>query len=287
MQSIRGLTMRLSVCLVILFFTVGCVPPRVIVTPNPCADTKGIRYYRPKPYLLILPFSEVTTTTDPRAKSAPADETTQKKTTVELSKINDEFVTMQLEYLPDFSEEYAIDVKSGFGINETSFRLENGWKLTEINQKLDSQTDENIKAVGELISSASKALAKSSPDNTVKGNEALGNQPIRARNIPYGYYESVIGKGPDGRKRLFGWRYVGFVPYASCPIDACGSESMCCNQTGDVYGIIFEDGIMVFKELNAVRNVTPCNAECPTGNNVHTEQQAPLPPTTPRVRWCV
>jgi hypothetical protein len=66
--------------------------------------------------------------------------------------------------------------------------------------------------------------------------------------VPLGYYESVIEPGPDGRKRMYGWRYVGFVPYANCPIDACGSTTVCCQQS-ELYGLVSVGKKMYFRKL--------------------------------------
>ena len=36
---------------------------------------------------------------------------------------------------------------------------------------------------------------------------------ILATNIPFGFYEAVIARDPKGKKQLYGWRYVGFMPF--------------------------------------------------------------------------
>jgi len=38
----------------------------------------------------------------------------------------------------------------------------------------------------------------------------------KGHNDPAGYYEAVMNRGPDGRNRLFGWRYLGFASFAPC-----------------------------------------------------------------------
>lgn len=197
----------------------GCAP-RVIVRQSPTADDEGIRYYRPKPYLLISALQKDTV-------ASP------------------DFVSITLDYLPDFSEEYAISVRPGLGIADVSVGLQDGWNLVSINQKLDSQTDENIKATGELLKSIG---GLSSPNS---GSAAAAARPIvqvPAHNVPLGYYEAVIGRNRLGKKQLFGFRYIGFLPFQACPLDMCGSSASACDNTM-LYGLTFDAGVMTFKPL--------------------------------------
>lgn len=189
---------------------------------NPGDHDRGIRYYRPKPYLLVQPTKNE----------------------------SKEFVTISLEYLPDYSEEYSIRVRAGLGINKTSVKLKDGWNLTEISQELDSQTDENIKAVAELASSVS--------DFVKTGGNSTPEKPpapmvVRANNVPIGYYESVISRGPDGKKRLYGWKYVGFIPFNACPTEAAGLQCADCGQ-GQIFGMVIRDGVMTFAPLEHIAN---------------------------------
>ena len=74
---------------------------------------------------------------------------------------------------------------------------------------------------------------------------------VRASNVPLGLYEAVVSTGPDCKKRLYGFRYVGFMPYAACPLESCGVEqTSCC--AGDIYGLVMEAGVMVFRPLAEV-----------------------------------
>lgn len=222
----------------------GCTP-RVLVTANPGPRTKGIRYYRPKPYLKVVP-AEVQIAKD--------------KTSVEPS-----LVSITLEYLPDFSEEYAIDVRSGFGVAEVAIKLEDGWNLTEINQQLDSQTDENLSAMADMIRAVGSTIPTAGGD---------GEKPLQitaaATDVPLGYYESVIGCGSDGKKRLYGFRYVGFLPYQSCPLSMGGSERACCGDPATpLYGLTFENGRMVFKNLQSMQHpVATPSGEAPSTDSI-------------------
>jgi len=201
--------------LVALLLLAGCAT--TTVTKNPSEADKGIRYYRPKPYLLVQPTGST----------------------------SDESVTISLEYLPDFSEEYSIRVRAGLGINQTNVKLEDGWNLTQIDQKLDSQFDESVKAIGDLIGNLPIPTAgKASAAAAVK-------LVVKATNVPLGFYEAIVARGDDGKKHLYGWHYVGFYPFYACPTSASGEECIDCHAT-DVYGLVFERGVMTFKPLGAI-----------------------------------
>ena len=70
----------LAVC-VLAGLASGCASS-VKVVKNPAEGDKGIRFFRPKPFLLVTPA-------DPTGR----------------------LVNMKLEYLPDYSEEYSAHVK--------------------------------------------------------------------------------------------------------------------------------------------------------------------------------
>jgi hypothetical protein len=221
----------------------GC-GPRIIVRQNPCAEDPGLRYYRPKPYLLISALEKDT--------NAATD-----------------FVSITLDYLPDFSEEYAIDVRPGLGLAEVSVGLEDGWNLVSLNQKLDSQTDENIKATGELLKSVAGLTSPASGD----GNKSRPLVQVPAHNVPLGYYEAVIGRNRQGKKQLYGFRYVGFMPFQECPLELCGSATAPCS-SGMLYGLAFEAGVMTFKPLGELATVLPPGQQLPDGG----------PPAVPMTR---
>lgn len=225
------------VLVVVSLQSLACAP-RVRVRSNPQPHDTGIRYYRPKPYLLITSASQ-TVLND---SGKPVREV-----------VDDRFVQIELQYLPDFAEEYAIDVRSGFGIADVAITLEDGWNLTSINQKLDSQTDENVRAMAEVVRGAASLT---NPNERVSNPDAMKAPAFRvkASNVPLGYYESVIGKDGCGRKRLYGFRYVGFIPYQSCPIEMCGSDVGHCQST-EIYGLVFENGVMVFRPLHQVQEL--------------------------------
>ena len=216
-QSYRSVP--LLYLLVLLPLLTGCLLPRTTVHMHPGPRDTGVRYYRPKPYLFVKPMTD--------RDGLPVDG----------------YVQLEQVTLPDFGEEYSIHVRSGLGTNDTEIRLEDGWKLTALNVSVDSQFDENLKAVADVIESIPRA--------TAAGRETLPAMAVRATNVPLGLYESVVSTGSDCKKRLYGFRYVGFMPYASCPQESCGVEQTACC-AADIYGLVFEAGVMVFRPLGEV-----------------------------------
>lgn len=219
----------------------GCAP-RVIVRQNPSANDTGIRYYRPKPYLLIAALDKDT--------AASPD-----------------YVSITLDYLPDFSEEYSIDVRPGLGIADVGVTLEDGWNLVAINQKLDSQTDEKIEASAELL----KAAAGLATPHVGVAPSARTGIEVQAHNVPLGYYEAVLGRNRQGKKQLYGFRYVGFMPFQACPLEMCGSAAVPCDE-GMLYGLTFDSGVMTFKPLCEIAAVLPPTQQVP----LQTAPEVPL-----------
>ncbi|QDT86041.1 hypothetical protein [Gimesia chilikensis] len=229
----------------VLIVAGGCMPG-VHVKKNPADKDKGIRYYRPKPYLFIYPAGRETTTYNKEGKEQQM-----------VADKSDEFVNIELQYLPDFSEEYAIDVRTGFGTANVEITLEDGWNLTGINQNLDSQTDENLQGIASILQSAG-SLA-SGVENKGRGDGftpgTTQKYVVPATNVPLGYYESVIIESCVGKnrikKQLCGWRYVGFAPFNSCP-DMLYSDSAEPPDHG-IYGLAFRNGVMTFVRLGELK----------------------------------
>jgi hypothetical protein len=156
-------------------------------------------------------------------------------------------VAISLEYLPDFSEEYSIHVRSGLGSANVQVTLADGWNLTQINQNLDSQTDEILKALSEVAGKIPAA-----------GFAGEGRMVVKSSNVPLGYYEAVIGLDPLGRKQLYGWRYTGFLPFAHCPMDGAGLDCFHCGEVpSPLFGLVFRDGTLTFCRLDEARSFAP------------------------------
>ena len=289
---------RLTICIaafVGVCLVAGCT--RVVVHKDPDDCNKGIRYYRPKPYLFITPSGgggdakkpalsviqnealKIKTTSENSARTpavTPAayqvppsfeelsagtvDSTGQpSKECVPLPSIDPtgqglKGVSIKMVYMPDFSEEYAIQLKPGLGIGELNIKLEEGWKLTSVGMKTDQQTDEIIGSVADLVGSLGSALGGA----PTKDEERTIAKDIYATNVPFGFYEAVIATDPCGRKQLYGWRYVGFMPFQSCPVQAGGMQQVCCNFDGNkIYGLVWIKGVLQFRHIGSVEAAQP------------------------------
>lgn len=107
-------------CLIVVLLVIsGCSSVKITKIDGKTPYEDGLRFYRPKPYLLV--------------------------TVVEKKPV------ATLIWLPDKSEEYVIRQNVGWGKNEIKAKLENGWNLTEIGQLVDSQVPQTITALGSLI----------------------------------------------------------------------------------------------------------------------------------------
>lgn len=228
----------------------GCTPSTV-VRKNPGDFDRGIRFYRPKPYLLIAPAGGNVTVKETEKGGESSKET------VTTTGNSDRFVSIRLEYLPDFSEEYSISVRPGFGVNNTEITLTDGWNLTAVNQQLDSQTDENVAAAAELVGAISQAFGATGSSGIKTNNDQFsgGSRPVvvKATNVPLGYYEAILSDY-NGKKRLYGWRYVGFAPYLQCPTEGFNDDCIDCCESDEIFGLVFREGVMTFAPLRTMKN---------------------------------
>ena len=139
------------IILLIITFTLNSCTT-ITVTPidhagNAVNDAlDGVRFYRPKPYLLVTALSNKT--------NNESSSNTYK------AKFTDQFncnYELQFIYLPDYTTGYIISTNSWwrmFGTASMSPQLENGWKLTGLSAAVDSKTPETITAVAELVTAA-------------------------------------------------------------------------------------------------------------------------------------
>lgn len=259
---------------------------RVVVQKNPTALDRGIRYYRPKPYLFVSldsapdagkPAITATTTIKQAAplqfqqmtagvgssdgiRLASADESPAPRPGESSGSGggNGEQpaprpggavseggtkpkISIQMMYMPDFAEEYSIRLAPGLGIGELNIKLDNGWNLTSVGIKTDQQTDEIIKSTADLVSSLGSSFGESGKNPTMS---------VLATNVPLGFYEAVIATDPCGRKQLYGWRYIGFMPFQTCPTEACGMQAVACNDPCAIFGLVVDStGVMRFEKL--------------------------------------
>lgn len=262
------------VILLTVLFASGCT--QVSVKKNPGPDDDGIRYYRPKPYLLILPGAPSASSTpslelqgglDVNLRgSVPTQETdgTEGEEPIGLygkgahqpisfpstSLVRQDLkplqrVSVSMEYMPDFSEEYSVKLRPGLGVGKLNMTLENGWNLTAVGIETDQQTDEIITSVANLFEKVAAAA----------GDSDSSKDEILSRNVPMGFYEAVIACDPNGRKQFYGWRYIGFMPFNGCPTQMGGMSTQCCNGTS-VYGLIWDPEInaLAFQELGRLEH---------------------------------
>ncbi len=207
----------------------GCASTTVRKNPGP--HDHGLRYYLPKPYLLVTQ----STKTDANKSVIPVHGK----------------VTLAVEMRQDFSEEYSIHVRSGVGINKTTITLDEGWKLKAVDMTLDANFAANVDAISSVLGVA-KDLKPSGGPTEKEGDRNVLADDVTARNVPLGYYESVLGFDAEGKKQLYGWRYVGFLPFANCPTNMVGVQPADCT-TGDLYGLVMDKNIMVFKKLDVLK----------------------------------
>jgi hypothetical protein len=215
----------------------GCTP-RTIVKKNPGPTDTGVRYYRPKPYLMVKPA------VNRNGEPIPG------------------YFSLEPTMLPDFAEEYSIHVRSGLGTNKTSVTLQDGWNLTQLNVDVDAQADETLRAAAEVI----KGIPTSDPGAGFGPQQRI---EVRGTNVPLGLYESIIVD--DGcQKRLQGFRYIGFLPFSGSGVAAASCLDPGAEDSS-IYGLVFDKqaNVMVFKLLyeisgnEAQRDVVP--AAVPSG----------------------
>ena len=200
-----------TLCLCTILVT-GCTSVKVIRNPDE-GDT-GIRFFRPKPYLLVTPA-------DPTGR----------------------LVNLKLEYLPDFNEEYSAHVKG-----KASVALKDGWNLVGVNTKEAPKDKEEPPAKIEAI--------------------PLPPAVVAASNVPIGYYESVYGYN-GAKKFLQGWRYIGMTTLGGGTPNVCrvpghspncppggNAANGCIN--GPLYGLVFFNGAMTFRQLDEIANNQLC-----------------------------
>jgi len=100
----------------------GCASVSVQHVAHDDVVTKGIRYNRPAPYLAVTYNSAATG------------------------------LQASIVWLPDLSQEYAINMRSGmFGTTTMSPTFDNGWNLTGINATVDSGGTALVSALASVI----------------------------------------------------------------------------------------------------------------------------------------
>jgi hypothetical protein len=253
----------------ILAMIAGCSPGAYVVK-DPGPFNKGLRFYRPKPYVFLQPAP---------APAAAAD--AAKATTV--VDPSSKTYRMTLEYLPDFEEEYSIRVRPGLGTAKVNVNLENGWNLTSLTQDLDTKTAENLTAFVNMIKAVAPGGLLATPQAMQKRDFPHGAPyvEVSGSNVPIGYYESVLMRDPAGKKQLLGFRYVGFLPFATGP-----GAGISCTPEGpaQLYGLVSEKDKLTFKQLPIIES-TPTSDNAQGASTATAAKPAepapPVHPTTP------
>ena len=173
---------------------------------------RGIRFYLPKPYILVTELP-VSPTAPPAAAlaAAPAPkakgDTTDAKTTdapqssIPTAPATDTSFTaamasyaVKLIYLPDYSHPMALREDSGlFGNVAMTPALQDGWMLTSLSSSNDSGGPAALAAVASLVGSAvggvatggASKVASATADKSKNGAELL-NEEVRILGLPPG-----------------------------------------------------------------------------------------------------
>ncbi len=114
------------------------------------AESDGIHYYRPKPYVLI---TETLATKDASASCV-----------------------VDIKYLPDYSQEYVIVPHYWVGSVALKPTLADGWNLTNLDSTVDTKVPETLNAFAALMTAVPKAaVSAASTTKETAGAEVAGN----------------------------------------------------------------------------------------------------------------
>lgn len=139
------------------FLVVGCAGNVKVRQVGPTEAVDGVRFYRPAPYVWITEVppsekvnvaTEQTTTNEPPGQQFPKE----RKVTTATGSI-DKRTTYKIEfvYLPDPSQEYIIQWKSGWiGSIHPKFTLTDGWNLASFEANINTGLTASISLQGTL-----------------------------------------------------------------------------------------------------------------------------------------
>jgi hypothetical protein len=111
--------MRHFLFILIVFLLFGCANIKVVKIDDHNQNQKGLRFYRPHPYLVI-------------------------------GRDKNDALTGQILWLPNLKEEYAIVSTPGIGDTDLKVTLENGWNLTQYGESIETRLPEMIGELGDL-----------------------------------------------------------------------------------------------------------------------------------------
>lgn len=184
--------MKLFWMAAILMSMVGCGISVIPLTPDgkKSAEVEGVRYYLPKPYLLVAKVpKDLTSEQSVRdADGGKKDEVKDDKKPVgpegdsggASSGGNTSFqkdsksYSVKLIYLPDFCHPMAIQQNTWlWGSSQMKPTLQDGWMLTSLDAASDSKTAETITAMAALVS-AVKGAGGTSGTTSITGVDPTG-----------------------------------------------------------------------------------------------------------------
>ena len=160
-------------------------------TPKIGDSVEGIRFYQPRPYLLVTKGVPPVQSVSEGGGGQPGDggkqgaggnqgdgskkgkatggkqSATGKKGSggddPAPSSYTPNQLYVQLIWLPDMNVSYAVNPKSGIGTLDTSMQLKDGWQLTQFGGKIDTKVPETITALGSLLGAIRKGGAAGTP----------------------------------------------------------------------------------------------------------------------------
>jgi len=217
----------------------GCSSVRVV--KNPDEGDPGVRYYRPKPYLLVTPA-------DPTGR----------------------MVNLKLEYLPDYAEEYSVHVRGKAAVS-----LKDGWNLVALTTKgspppppppKDEPAPPPPAPAPPVLPQAVVAATNVpmgyyesvyeliGPTKYFKGWKYIGFTvlgPTRPGICRKPDYSAANGGGGGGHGHGHGGNGGNGNGFANVPGECF---------TGPLYGMVFFNGVMTFRQVEEIAN----NQLCPT-----------------------
>jgi hypothetical protein len=116
----------------------SCASYKIFPIDGENKNQEGLRFYKPQPYLLVSYTSQAAST---KAVGAAAATVTQTDLTLDY----------KLIFLPDYTQGFVMQRRGGMGTVDASVKLTDGWMLTELGMKTDSQVPQTIEALSKLI----------------------------------------------------------------------------------------------------------------------------------------
>lgn len=205
----------------------GCSFTKVVKDPDD--KDKGFRFYKSKPYLMVKPIDGA----------------------------SPNMYSVELQHHADYSEEYSAHIYSGLGTNNTKLTFSPSGTLSETDVSVDSGASAFLTAAATLLGTTPNLLAGRPPaagGNTKSAKDGVPTPfTVKAYGVPIGLYEAVLSAGVDGRKKLYGWRYVGFLPFDQCPVESAGGVAKSCDDN-DLFGLVTIGNAMYFRRLADMKN---------------------------------